>query len=676
MLRWMPFDARRLVSLGRVSSIAVSPDGAYAVCGVARLNVGDEESGAGAKYVSDLWRVPLDGSAATRLTFGEYNDRAPCFRRDGALGFITNRPVKDRGLETRGAQEADDEERDQVWLFSEGGEPRPLTDEALGVHAFRFAPDGDLLVVITDVLPDVKDEDQRARAKDLEKNGPTDLHYPHRYGPFRHWDHWLGRARPHIIAYDERGRGRRDLTPRADREHTGDFSFAVSPDGARIAALERVESDDRLCDWSIRLITPKDGSSSLLLHGAHLEHAHPVFSRDGTYLYYNRQKRTKERHGKVELCATVVSSGATTVLCESWDRWPIPQAAFRDGDEDKLLATADDEGCVPVFVITPRTSDVVRVTAREHGGTHDALLVTDDGRIAGIRHTLRSPPEPFTCSAKADQAPRALARLSGFDANEVETIDVSQFDTKAKDGARVQTWLVKPRDAKAAVATVLWIHGGPVGAFGDGWHWRWNPLVLASAGYAIALPNARGSTGFGTAFVDGIWKNAWGGACYDDLMSVTDALEKRPGLDPKRIAAMGGSFGGYMCNFIGGNTTRFRALVTHASIFHLEAMCGSSDYGPYFAVEVGTTPWKDRAEFEKHSPHKFIGKWKTPTLVLHGERDYRVPISEALILFDALQEHGVESELVVFPDENHWVLRPRNVEAWYNHVQRFLDAHV
>jgi len=674
----MPFDVRRLVSLGRVSSVAVSPDGTYAVCAVGRLSAGEPDgSGAGAKYVSDLWRVPLDsgGGAPTQLTHGKHNDRAPCFRSDGALGFLTNRPVKDQGLETLGAQDVDDEERDQVWVFSGSGDPRPLTDEALGVNAFRFAHEGDLLVVITDVLGAVAANDQRARAKDLDKNGPTDLFYQDRSGPIRHWDHWLGRARPHVVTYDDHGRARHDLTPDATWQFTGDFAFVVSHDGAFIAATERVESDDRLCDWAIRLFDRNAGTSRLIAHRAHMEHGHPVFSSDGTYLYFNRQLRSKERHGKVELCATVVSSGATTVLCENWDRWPVPQVAFADGDEDRLVCVADDDGCVPVYSINPRTSEVTRVTSAASGGSHDGLSVTDDGRIVGIRHTLRSPPDPFIVPAKKDQTPRLLAPLSGWNGKDIESLEVSQFDTKASDGARVQTWLVKPA-GKKNVPTVLWIHGGPVGAFGDGWHWRWNPLVLAAAGYAVALPNARGSTGFGTAFVDGIWKNSWGGACYDDLMRVTDALEKHPGLDPKRIAAMGGSFGGYMCNFIGGNTTRYRALVTHASIFHLEAMCGASDYGPYFTIEIGTTSWKDRAEFEKHSPHRFIGKWKTPTLVIHGEKDYRVPISEALILFDALQEHGVESELVVFPDENHWVLRPRNIEAWYNHVLRFLGKHV
>jgi dipeptidyl aminopeptidase/acylaminoacyl peptidase len=665
----MPFDARRLVSLGRVSSIAVSPDGTVAACAVMRLD------DARTKYVSDLFLVSLDDSSApaVQLTRGKYNDRAPCFRRDGSLAFLSNRPVKDQGLEAPGAQPADDEERDQVWIFAAGdtrGEPRPLTDEALGVESFRFAPRGDLLVVVTRVLPGVAVADQRARAKDLEKNGPTDLFYPNRSGPIRHWDHWLGRARQHVVAYDDRGRNRRDLTPGADREYTGDFAYAVSHHGAWVAVVERVESDDRLYDPSLRLIDTKDGSSRMLAHGLHVEHGNPLFSRDGTRLYFNRQRRSKERHGKVELCAADVASGATTVLCESWDRWPVPRAALPDA----LVVTADDDGCVPIFLVD-RSGEVVRVTARSYGGTHESIAATEDGRIACVRHSLRAPPEPFVVDAKPDQAPRPLARLSGLDPAEIEPIETSQFDVKAKDGARVQTWLIRPRSQKPS-PTVLWIHGGPVGAFGDGWHWRWNPLVLASAGYAVAMPNARGSTGFGTDFVEGIWQNSWGGACYDDLMSVADALEKRDGLDGKRVAAMGGSFGGYMCNYIGGRTTRFRALVSHAGIFHLEAMCGSSDYGPYFAIEMGTTAWQDRETFERHSPHRFVANWKTPTLVIHGEKDYRVPISEALILFDALQEHGVESELLVFPDENHWVLRPRNIEAWYGHVLRFLGQHL
>ncbi|HSQ66704.1 MAG TPA: S9 family peptidase [Polyangiaceae bacterium] len=663
----MPFDVERLLSLGRVSSVVPSPGGAWLCAAVARLDEGR------ARYVSDLWRVPLDGSPPSHLTRGKYNDRAPCFRRDGALGFLSKRPVKDAGMPARGPQEADDEERDQVWLLpAAGGEPFPLTDEPLGVSQFRFAAEGDLLVVVSDMLDAVPLGDQRARAKELGKKGPTDLHFRNRSGPIRHWDHWLGRERPHVVVFDDRGGVRRDLTPTARDEYTGDLAIAASRDGTRVAVTERVAGDDRLIDWAIRLFDTREGTSRLVAHAPRHEHGHPLFSRDGEHLYFNRSRRSKDAHGKVELCEAGLSTGDTRVLCEAWDRWPIPQAIHGDHG---LVVTADDEGTVPAFLVDTRTSAVVRITRQADGGSHDGLSAMDDGRIVGIRHSIRQPPEPFVVEATRDASPRIVARLSGFDPKEAEHVVTSSFDVKAKDGARVQSWWVEPTGGERQ-GTLLWIHGGPIGFFGDAWHWRWCSLVMADAGWALAMPNPRGSTGFGQDFVEGIWKNSWGTTCYEDIMSVADAVERRPGVDKSRIAAMGGSFGGYMVNWMGGHTKRFAALVTHASLFHLEAMCGASDYGPYFAIEMGTTSWKDRAEFEKNSPHRFVGEWKTPTLVLHGEKDYRVPISEALILFDALQEHGVHSELVVFPDENHWILRPRNVVAWYDHVLRFLREHV
>src|SRR5690606_27331191 len=202
-------------------------------------------------------------------------------------------------------------------------------------------------------------------------------------------------------------------------------------------------------------------------------------------------------------------------------------------------------------------------------------------------------------------------------------------------------------------------HVVPVGQHVDGRHWRWNPLVATGAGYAVALPNPRGSTGRGQAFIEGVWNNRWGGDCYLDLMAVADALERRPDVDGARMAALGGSFGGYMANWIGGQTERLRCLVTHASIYHFPAFHGATDEPAYFALELGGTPYgADPAAFERYSPHRFIEKWKTPTLVIHGEKDYRVPVSEALLLFEALQLHGVESELLIFPDENHWILKP------------------
>ena len=220
------------------------------------------------------------------------------------------------------------------------------------------------------------------------------------------------------------------------------------------------------------------------------------------------------------------------------------------------------------------------------------------------------------------------------------------------------------------------IHGGPIGAFGDGWHWRWNALMWANAGYMVVLPNARGSTGFGQEFIQGIWCNQWGGQCYRDLMAVADAIEARPDVDPQRIAALGGSFGGYMTNWIGGNTARFKALMTHACVYSMSSFTGVTDHPPYWLLEMGGNPYQDVEAFDRYSPARFVQNWKSPTLIIHGERDYRCPVGEGLALFEALQHFGVESEIMIFPDENHWIMKPRNIVAWNAALLGFMARHL
>jgi dipeptidyl aminopeptidase/acylaminoacyl peptidase len=216
-----------------------------------------------------------------------------------------------------------------------------------------------------------------------------------------------------------------------------------------------------------------------------------------------------------------------------------------------------------------------------------------------------------------------------------------------------------------------------MGMNADGWHWRWNPLLAVAQGYAVALPNPRGSTGFGQHFIQGIWGNVWGDQCYKDLMCVTDALEKRPDVAPKQIMAMGGSFGGYMTNWIGTQTDRFRCLITHASIFTMAHFTGTTDHPPWWYLEMGgEDPFSDRSSFDRFAPVQHVKNWKTPTLILHGELDYRCPIGEGLHLFEALLYHKVPAEMVVFPDENHWILKPKNTVAWYEAVLEFLGRYM
>jgi dipeptidyl aminopeptidase/acylaminoacyl peptidase len=652
------FDVERLVGLRRVGAAVPSPCGRWLAVPVARL---DKDR---AKYVTDLWRVPLDGGEPVRLTRGASDDRAPCFRRDGALGFLSNRNPRE------GDPEEGDTDRSQVWLLpAGGGEAIPLTDEPLGVQEFRFAAQGDRLVALAAFLPGVPHDAQRKTAAERKKLGPSARLY--RSMPVRFWDHWLPEAAPHLVAFDERGGGRRDLTPAADRELRG-AQWDVSPDGAQVVATRMRPGPDRIEDADLWLIPVDGGAERILGEAPRTTHERPRFSPDGRAVACDRHARLVGALGRPEPYVYDLASGKGRAAAPGWDRWAKEIAWTPDGQA--LLVTADDHGDVPVFRI--REGRAERVTAG--GGTHEGIAALPDGSgVVGIRHRLLHPPEPFRVDLAANAVPHLVAKLSGFDEAEGAAIaSWSDFTTPGAGGTPVHTLLVEPKGAEGARPALLWIHGGPIGMHGDGWHWRWNPLVPAAAGYAVALPNPRGSTGYGQAFIEGIWNNAWGGACYDDLMAVTDALEKRPGIDPKGIVAMGGSFGGYMTNWIGANTERFRCLVSHAGIFDLSAFYGVTDNPAWFAYQQGALPHQDPSAFDRYSPHMSLARWRSPTLVIHGEKDYRVPIAEALALFEGLQSRGVDSELLVFPDENHWILKPRNIVVWYRTFLEFIGRHL
>ena len=652
----MTLDADRLVQLGRADALAVSPCGTWAAVAVARLDAD------GAKFVHDVWRVDLVDPARPplQLTRGPSDDRAPGFRRDGALGFLSNRNPRE------GKPEDGDDERAQVWILPAdgGGEPRPLTDEPLGVGAFRFAAEGDALVCLAPVLAGVPAEEQRKTAADRKKHGPSDLHY--REMPVRFWDAWIPAAALHVVAYTEEGRERRDLTPDADRKHR-EPELDVSRDGRHVLLSFGRTGPDRVEDRALRLVALDGtavrtfgGDPRTVLHG-------PRFSPDGRRFACVRGTRSEERFAPQVVWLYDVASGEGRPLTPTWERWPILWGWDREGRG--LLVSADDGGEVPVFRVSTETGTVERVTASESGGSHEQVaLVPGTNSIVGLRHRFTHPPEPFRCDLRAGAKPEIVARLSGFGAEEGAALaDVESFTTPGGGGWPVQSFLLKPAGASGRLPAIVWIHGGPWGQWADGWHWRWNPLVPVSAGYAVALPNPRGSTGVSEAFLHGIWGNTWGAGCYDDVMAVADGLAARPDVDGARLVAMGGSFGGYMANWIGANSERFRCLVSHAGVFAFSHFHGTTDSPPFWALRMGgLTPWGSGLdEYDRYSAHRLVSRWRTPALVIHGERDYRVPIGEALALFEALQHHGVPSELLVFPDENHWILRPRNIRVWY-----------
>ncbi|NUN14100.1 MAG: S9 family peptidase [Myxococcales bacterium] len=653
------FSVEQLVQLGRVTTFALSPDGIHAAVAVSRL---DTET---MSYRSDLWRITLDNSEPpVRLTRGRYKDHSPCYRRDGSLGFLSNRPLAE------GSPKDEDDSRMQVWLLPhEGGEPRPVTDEPLGCSAFKFASRGNRLAVIADVYPGIPHEEQRKRVADLRKKGPSVLKYTQMN--VRHWDSWLSTEAPHVVVYDEEGGDRKDLTPNADRELRGEMSWDLSPDGRSVAITRaRLSVVDRLDDVALWVLNTETGQSYVLGEESQTMFGVPRFSPQGDKLAAMKGVRLVSQHGPIRCWVFDLQSGVATELASEWDAWPMPECWTPDGKH--IVVSVDEQALRPAYLLDAVTGARTRLLSPSAGGNHVGLVVSENGqRLVGLKSRIVHPPEVFSAPVGVDQVPDFVSNLSNFDAKAAEAA-VTIEDLRVHTVHDVQTTLVSPRGGDTK-PLLMWIHGGPIHAWGDTWHWRWNPLVALSQGYAVALPNPSGSTGFGQALVEAIWRNSWGGQCYEDLMATADALASRPDIDPKRMVAMGGSFGGYMTNWIGGQTDRFKCLVTHASIWDMSAFFASTDYPAWGKLELGgISPYRDRAGFDKYSPREFVSNFKTPTLILHGEKDYRVPIGEALAMFEALQEHGVESELVIFPDENHWILRPNNIIAWYNTVLEFI----
>jgi dipeptidyl aminopeptidase/acylaminoacyl peptidase len=394
-------------------------------------------------------------------------------------------------------------------------------------------------------------------------------------------------------------------------------------------------------------------------------------SPDGTRVAVTVFRRSSvDDPGTVVLAVVPLAGGPVEPLTSDWDRWPH-SARWTPGG-DALIVAADDLGRSPLWRVDAATGAVTRLT--DDDGAYTDLRVSPDGRwVYALRSAVDSPPSPVRIPIGGTAEPQRL-RAPGEDVRVPGKL--TEVTAAAADGTPLRAWLAVPADAGAQtpVPLLLWIHGGPLGSW-NAWSWRWNPWIAVAHGYAVLLPDPALSTGYGDEFVKRGW-GTWGDAPYTDLMALTDAAEARPDVDASRTAAMGGSFGGYMANWVAGHTDRFAAIVTHASLWALDQMMTTTDAPYYWAREMTA------ARLEANSPDRFAGTVTTPMLVIHGDKDYRVPIGEALRLWwDLLSTSTAEDgssphKFLYFPDENHWILKPGNAKAWYATVLAFLAHHV
>jgi dipeptidyl aminopeptidase/acylaminoacyl peptidase len=393
------------------------------------------------------------------------------------------------------------------------------------------------------------------------------------------------------------------------------------------------------------------------------------YSPDGTMIAYRAQMRGGYESDRWRLMVYDRKTEATRNLTEAFDRHA--GEPVWSPDSKTLYFAAEDHARAPIYAV-PAAGGTVR--PRVTGGTFGDVQVAAAGRtLVFTEMAFGHPPELRRANAEGTGLAAVTKAndtfLAGFQLRPGESVTY-----EGAAGKSVQAWIVKPADFDPSrkYPLLVLIHGGPQGAWEDGWTYRWNAQVFANAGYVVFLPNPRGSTGFGQDLIDDI-NGDWGGKCFEDIMKGTDYAEALPYVDKGRTAAAGASFGGYMVNWIAGHTDRYRALVSHDGLFDLATMYGATEELWFPEWELKGTPWENPETYERFSPAGSVKNFKTPTLVIHGELDYRVPLEQGLGMYTALQRRGVPSRLLVFPDENHWVLKPANSVRWYEEVLRWLD---
>ncbi|MFF3559263.1 alpha/beta fold hydrolase [Streptomyces sp. NPDC002574] len=662
-----PFhDLAAFIALPRVSSLALSPDGTRLVTAVQEL------SGDRTRFIGALWEVDPSGERpARRLTRSGRGESAPGFLPDGTLLFLSSRPAADPG-------EGEDDKREAaLWsLPAEGGEASQLLARPGGIDGFATATGAARIALAAGLLPGAADAEQDERLREARQKAKVSA-ILHESVPVRYWDHDLGPAVPHVFGVPDAGAEPSVVVDCGARRIGDSGHIAVSPDGSLIAYTAAVGTlPDEIRD-TVVVVDAATGKQLRVLEAPDTEFGAAAFTPDSRRLVCVRERRiTWDSPGDVTLWLADATDDQDPGrdLLPAFEQWPgAPVVSPVPGEDGTPVVwfTADEGGHGPVFRLSTGSGDLVRLTAS--GAYSDVVASPDGTTLYALRSAVDSPPAPVRLDAAAPgqqpvtlQCPGRLAALPG---------SLTEVHTTAEDGTALRAWLVLPQDARpdTPAPLLLWVHGGPQTSW-NAWHWRWSPWVAAAAGYAVLLPDPALSTGYGQQMHERGWAH-WGGASYQDVLALTDAALQRDDLDSERTAMMGGSYGGYMANWIATHTDRFKAIVTHASLWNMYSFAQVTDFPAYWMRRQGD-PLENTERYERESPHLRAANITTPMLVIHGDKDYRVPIGEGLALWNDLARFEVPAKFLYFPDEGHWITKPNNIRLWYATVLGFLAHHV
>ena len=641
-----PLSVADLWSLKRIGSPSLAPDGHAACAAVTAYSMETNEAS------TELWLFPTDGGRARKLTAGD-KDGDPVWSPDGKwIAFTAKR---------KGDDEA------QVYVIApDGGEARRLTTLATGAASLRWFPDSKSIAFVSAVWPDLKGDKAQAKRKLERKENKVKAHVTER-PEYRFWDRWLTDGRePHVHVTDvATGRTRDLLAGTGLALQPWDPSvedYDISPDGRELAlAIDASPVPRMMNEADIAVVSLATGRHRILTADSGLSDGSPRYSPDGRHLLWRSYNTRRAYNDQGRLTLYERRGGRTRRLAPRLDRATGHALWSPDGAAVDILI--EDRGRHGLYRLGLSDAMPQQVAA---GGTITGFDVAKSGkRIVFSRQSMLQPAALFAVDADG-RSERALDSPNRAQVARIAFGAVREFTIKGWAREPVQIWVTYPPnfDPKKKWPLLHSIHGGPHSAHGDVWHWRWNMQLFAAQGYVVVGVNYHGSSGFGQKWLESIVAQ-FGTKEFADTEAATDFMLRQGYIDRNRLVATGGSYGGYMVAYMNGHTDRYKAYVCHAGCYDWVSMMATDGY-MFFSKELGAFHWDDPARVMKQSPHHYAKRFKTPTLVIHGELDYRVPATQALQYYNTLHAKQVPARLVYFPDENHWILKPQNSRLWFS----------